>query len=123
MGISEPIISAYNDILQEHGTDLLVFSGTTTFNSHGDADTTFPGSAFNRGILRYLSANELSFLPEGSRKEETFSILFKTTAVIDIGDKLQISGNTTKDWEVIGMQDEKLLDNATIFRKITAVRI
>jgi len=117
MGISETIVSTYNDIVQEHGTALIIYSGLRTYDAdYGDVTITFPASGDAKGIFSYLKAKEIQFLPEGQRADNVMNLLVKTTEDIQLGYKVDISG-TSESFEVVELGDVNIVDNSPIYKR------
>lgn len=124
MSIGTTFQGIFNQAVNEHGTTVLVFTASGTFDDEygEDMDRSFTGSSFVSAIVSPLTEDEKQFLAEGERVDELMNFYLATTTSIAIDDKINISG-TSVNYSVIQLLDDPYLNDVTLYKKVRAFKL
>ncbi len=93
MSIADQAAATYNKNLGMIGASVLIQSGTKTFTAdYGEPQIDYAGSYYSRAIVSIPSPEQLQYLPEGTRRDETFMFHLLTGSAVDQDFKITPSG-------------------------------
>ena len=115
----------FDQVANVWGTSFLVTSGTLNYNSYNDKTwvASVGGSKFTRGFQSFPTPEELSFLPEGIRRDNLVYFHFQGSGVpIGLEQRVQVSGSS-QQFEVVRLLSGAHFLGGTNYVRALATRL